>query len=303
MGKLARETNLSELVGSYVRPGVDLAIGGLHFHNTPMAAVREIVRQQTQLGLLIPPIDGSINADLLIGAGLVEEIIAPYVGFEQFGMAGRFRAAAERGRLRVRETEEVGFVFGLLAGATGVPFAVLPAGIFPEDKEGSPPNIPKVNRNDYATVVDPFSRRTVTVARAIRPDVALIHCQLVDRRGNGGFLGGVFLDVEIAKAAETCILVAEAMVDELPSDCAGYLPGFLVDAYCILEMGAHPSSSHGCYRQDENAIADYAVASRSDDGFARYVKNVVGESESAYQRNIGIETRTPQLRAAARGIR
>lgn len=256
-----------------------------------MAVVREIVRQDIPLGTLIPPVDGSISADILIGAGLVTEVHTPYLGLEHFGMAGRFRAAAESGRLRVRETEEAGFVLGLAAGAAGQPFVVLPEGFFPVPADGRP-TVPTVNPDDYAEVVDPFTGRTHHAARAIVPDLAVIHCQLVDRRGNGGFLAGAFHDVETAQAARACVVLAEEAVDELPSDCAGHLPGFLVDACCVLEGGAHPGASHGRYGYDEEQLVAYAEASGTDAGFARYRDEAIGPSEDAYRRRAGLDGAT-----------
>jgi len=281
MGRLAAQRSLEELVERDVPRDATIAIGGLHFHNTPMALVREMIRQRVGIDRLIPPVDGSINADQLIGAGLVREIHTAYVGLEHFGMAPRFRAAAERGTLIIRETEEAGFLLGLHAGATGLPFVVLPEGFFPAGADV--PTVPSVNDVDYREIVDPFTGRVHHAARAIAPDLAIVHCQLIDSFGNGAFLGSVFYDVEIAKAAAHCIVLAEEKVDELPAGCDGYLPGFLVDAFCVLPFGAHPGSSHSRYRYDEDHIRDYAASARTAEGFARYRADVIGSSEAAYR--------------------
>jgi glutaconate CoA-transferase subunit A len=206
-----------------VSDGCTLGIGGLHFHNTPMALVREVIRQQRRLGCLVPPIDGSINADQLIGAGLVEEVQVAFLGLELFGLAPRFRAAAEAGRLRVRDCDEAGFAFGLAAAAAGQPFASLPAGFLPESDDA--PTVLSVNSHDYAVIEDPFTGVRHPVVRAIAPDVALVHCRFIDGRGNCGFLGGTHLDVELAKASRVCVIQAEEEVSELPSACRGHLPG------------------------------------------------------------------------------
>ena len=174
-------------------------------------------------------------------------------------------------------------MLGLQAGASGLPFVVLPEGFF-EPSEDGVPTVPTVNRQDYAEIVNPFTGQRHHAARAIRPDVAVIHCQLIDRRGNGGFLGGTFHDRETARAADRCIVLAEELVDELPSTCTGYVPGFIVDAVCVLPFGAHPASSHGRYDYDAEHIARYVEASRSDEGFDRYRDQVIGVSEDHYRR-------------------
>jgi glutaconate CoA-transferase subunit A len=262
-----------------------------------MAMVRELIRQEIPIGRLVPPADGSINADQLIGAGLVEEVHAPYVGLEHFGMAGRFRAAAEAGTLKVRECEEAGFMLGLLAGAAGQPFVTLPEGFMPEDS--GTPTVTSVNPGDYRPVEDPFTGRVHVAARAITPDVAVIHCQVIDRRGNCGFLGGAFMDVELAKASRAVVAIVEREVDELPSTCRAHLPGFVVDAYAVVPHGAHPGSSHGVYRQDAAHLAAYAQAARSDEGFAGYRREMIGDSEAAYRRNAEIEHRMAELATAS----
>jgi len=293
MGKIATRLPLAECVATHVRRDGVVGIGGLHFHNTPMAMVREIIRQEIPISRLIPPLDGSLNADQLIGAGLVEEVQIAYLGLEHFGMAGRFRAAAESGRLRVRDCEEGGFVLGLAAAAAGQPFGALPAGLIAP--AGGVPGIATANADDYRPVIDPFTGREHMAVRAIAPDVALIHCQLIDARGNCGFLGGTFLDLELARAARICLVLAEREVDELPAGCRGHLPGYVVDAYCVLDGGAHPGSSHGLYGYDGEHIAAYASAARSDDGFARYRTETIGPSELHYRAAAGVPVRIGEL--------
>jgi len=296
MGKIASRLPLEALVSTYVRAGCSLGLGGLHYHNTPMAVVREIIRQRIPLGLLIPPLDGSLNADQLIGAGLVAEVQVAYLGTENFGLAGRFRAAVEAGRLRVRDCEEAGFTLALQAGAAGLPFAALPSGFLP--RVGTLPGVAAVNPTDYQPITNPFSGEAEMLVRAIAPQVAAIHCQYIDRRGNCGFLGACFLDLEIARAARCCLVQAEHEVDELPGACRDRLPGYVVDAYCVIEGGAHPASSHGRYGYDQAHIEAYVAAAGSDAGFARYRDEVIGESEQTYREHVDIATRLAALARA-----
>ena len=297
MGKIARPLALEGLIAEYVRPGTSVVLGGLHFHNTPMALVREIIRQRILLSLLVPPLDGSINADQLIGAGLVEELRFAYVGGEHFGLAGRFRAAAEAGDIRLRDCEEAGFMLALRAGAAGLPLAALPRGFMPAG--GDIPDVLAVNPLDYQTITDPFSGEPTVVVRAIAADVALIHCQLIDDRGNCGFLGAPFLDLDVARAARVCLVQAERQVDVLPDGCRAHLPGYVVDAYCVLAGGAHPAASHGCYGYDHEHIEAYFAAAQTAAGFARYRAEIIGASEDAYRHAVAIEARLATLARSA----
>jgi len=295
MGKIAERKELEACIADLVDPGSVVGLGGLHFHNMPMALVRELVRQEVEIGRLVPSIDASLDADLLIGAGLVEEVQVAYMGMEIYGLAPRFRAAAEAGRLRVRDCEEAGFGLAVAAGAAGQPFATLPAGFMP-DGEGLP-TVASVNPDDYREVEDPFTGRVHTAVRAIAPDVALIHCQAIDRRGNCGFLGGSFLDVELAKAASVCVVQAERECEELPAECREHLPGYAVDAYCVTPGGAHPGSSHGNYAHDDAHLRRYVEQARSEAGFAAYREQVIGSSEAEYMAGEDVPARTAALAA------
>ena len=230
------------------------------------AVVREIIRHSIPIEVLVPPLDGSFNADQLIGAGLVREAQAAYVGFEIYGLANRFRAAVEAGILKVRDMDEAGYLLALQAGAAGLAFAALPPGFLP--RTGSIPGVASANEVDYRPVLCPFTGRQEMLVRAIAPDVAIIHCQFVDADGNCGFLGAPFLDLEMARAGAKCLVQAEQQVDVLPAACRAHLPAYAVDAWCIVPGGAHPGSSHGLYQYDGEHLADYAQASRTSAGFA-----------------------------------
>lgn len=82
--------------------GASVAIGGNTFHRTPTAAVHELIRQRKR-GLHLVKTAGSYDVDALVGAGCCDRATVAYVGFETLGLAPRFRAAVERGRLSLWE--------------------------------------------------------------------------------------------------------------------------------------------------------------------------------------------------------
>ncbi|MDQ1482755.1 MAG: glutaconate CoA-transferase, subunit, partial [Actinomycetota bacterium] len=99
---MSKVFSLSEAVERHVPDGVGLlSVGGMHLHNNPMALVREVVRQGRAIRRLLTSPCGALNADLLVGAGLVEEIATSYVGFEHLGLAPCFRRAVESGSIRI----------------------------------------------------------------------------------------------------------------------------------------------------------------------------------------------------------
>jgi len=57
-----------------------------------------VIRQQKKVKRLVTSLSAYINADLMIGSGLVEEILTAYVGMEHIGLAPNFRKAVEKRR-------------------------------------------------------------------------------------------------------------------------------------------------------------------------------------------------------------
>ncbi|MDA8310342.1 MAG: CoA transferase subunit A [Actinomycetota bacterium] len=285
---MSKLLSLSDAVERYVPDHVGmLAVGGMHLHNNPMALVREIVRQQRTIGRLLTSPCGALNADLLIGAGLVDEIATSYVGFEHLGLAPCFRRAVEAGSIRVLECDEAYITHGLYAGAGGLAFIPLPAGLEVSD-------IPKVNQVSYATTTDPFTGREVLVGAPLCPDVALLHAYQADERGNAVLAGAHFVDRLMALASRTVLLQVEQVVptEEIARHPVGTtIPGFLVQAVVEVAGGCHPTASHGAYDYDEQQLGLYLSMARSAEGVGEYLeRHVTGVTEEEY-----LEKASPRL--------
>src|SRR5437588_11322944 len=84
-----------------------LWVGGMHMHNVPMALVRECIRQGKRFEILYASPSVSLAAELLLGAGLVDRVIASYIGFERLGLAPVFRRLADSGspNLKIVDTD------------------------------------------------------------------------------------------------------------------------------------------------------------------------------------------------------
>jgi glutaconate CoA-transferase subunit A len=235
-----------EAVDALIPPGSTVGIGGMHMTSAPMAIVTELIRRRVRVGRLVTSPSASIQADLLIGAGLVDEILSPYVGFEHLGLAPSFRRAVEGGSL----------THGLYAGAGGIPFLACPPGIESTD-------IPGVNPDFYRLTVDPFTGEEQWTIPAIRPDVAVISCAKADAEGNVAFGRFPFTDRLMALAARRLVVQVEEIVDS--ADLAGLapaetIPAFLVSALLVVPDGCHPTGSPGYYDRDEGYLTDYLRA-------------------------------------------
>jgi glutaconate CoA-transferase subunit A len=291
---MSKLLSVPEAVERYVPDGVGLlSVGGMHLHNNPMSLVREVVRQRPTIRRLLTSPCGALNADLLVGAGLVQEIATSYVGFEHLGLAPCFRRAAESGTIRILECDEAYITHGLYAGAGGLPFIALPAGLESSD-------VPKVNQESYATTTDPFTGGQVLVGAPLRPDVALIHASMADSRGNAVFGGAHFVDRLMVQAAKTVLLQVERVVstEEIARHPVGTtIPGFLVQGVVEVAGGCHPTASHGAYDFDEEQIKLYLSMAGNVEGVGEYLEQyVTGMTEDEY-----LEKAAPRLAALRYG--
>ena len=111
----------ADQAAALVTSGIHLGVGaGMEMN--PMPVVREVIRNKVTGLTLTPLLTGGYVADLLIGAGCVDEIQFPQVVMDEFGLAPNFRKRAESGRLAMRESMCPVLLAGLQAGAHGLPF-------------------------------------------------------------------------------------------------------------------------------------------------------------------------------------
>jgi glutaconate CoA-transferase subunit A len=263
-----------------------LWVGGMHMHNTPMALVRECIRQGKRFGTLYAGPSTSLSAELLIGAGLVERVVCSYIGFEHLGLAPVLRRVAESGATtpELVDVDAGSLALGLQAGTSGQPFAVLPAGI-------EATGLPKASPGFYKTVTDPFSKEKALAVQAIRPSVALIHCQQADEFGNGIFKGSMFFDRLLAMASETVLMQVEGLVDNnqvLKYPLQTGVPSFLVAGVVPVNFGCHPTSSHRFYNYDDVHLRLYLKAAETEEGFQEYLRKFVlqPEDQEEYMRRV-----------------
>jgi glutaconate CoA-transferase, subunit A len=254
-------------VAAFVPEGSTLAVGGMHLQNNPMAMVLELVRQDRHIARLITSPSAAMNADVLIGAGLVREVATSYIGFEHLGLAPCFRRAAESGAIRVVDLDEASIMHGLSAGASGMPFAPLPRGL--ELAE-----VWRANSESYRVIDDPFGSGAVLTVRAICPDVAVIHAAEADESGTAWLAGAPFTDRLMALAARHVIVQVERVVSSSTMSARSIgstIPGFLIDAVVEAPGGCWPTASHGGYPCDEEAVKEYLRMARTEEGFTEWL--------------------------------
>lgn len=248
----------------YVQDGHTLAIGGMTLYRRPMAFVRALLkRSKPPVNLSLVALTASLEADMLVGAGLVTQTQTCYFGLESFGLAPMFTAAANAGQIIIKEESEASMASGLRAALAGVGFMPSRAWLGTEMFAARP---------DIKTITDPYTGQTVTAFPAIRADVAVIHVLKADRSGNCVLGGNPTIDGDLASICQHVIITAEELVDRLqePID----LISQQVSAVVHCPQGAWPTSCYPKYALDGEEILRYIDACNQGD-FDQYLASLV----------------------------
>ncbi|MEQ8709156.1 MAG: CoA transferase subunit A [Rhodospirillales bacterium] len=265
---MAEIMTLAEAVSSLVRDGDSVSMEGFT-HLIPHAAGHEIIRQGRR-DLTITRMTPDMIYDQLIGMGCARKMVFSWGGNPGVGSLHRFRDAVEQGwplKLEVEEHSHAALANAYEAGAAGLPMAVFRGYL------GT--SYPEVNPN-IRSVTCPFTGEKLAAVPSIRPDVAIIHAQRADRRGNVHIQGIVGVQKEAVMAAKRAIVTVEEIVDELDAGRNDViLPRFIVDAVCEVPFGAHPSFAHGFYKRDNAFYKKWDGIAREREGFTSWMQEFV----------------------------
>ncbi len=281
---MSKICSLSEAIAKYVHDGDCLYAAGFT-HLIPFAAGHEIIRQGRK-DLVLARATPDLIYDQMVAAGCAKKVIFSYMGNPGVGSLRILRAALESGRLEYEEYSHFGMISRLQAGAAGLPFMPMNQTAAADLEQANP----AIRR-----VTDPYSGREVVVVPALNPDVAIIHVQRADARGNAHIWGIIGEQKEAAFAAKHVILTAEEIVDEdvIRSDPNRTLiPELIVDAVCHVPYAAHPSYTQGCYDRDNAFYLAWDKISESPESTQTWLQEwVYGVKDRAeYWAKLGAET-------------
>jgi glutaconate CoA-transferase, subunit A len=273
VAQLGEVTSLSGAVGALVRDGDSVALEGFT-HLIPTAAAHEIIRQKRQ-NLTLIRMTPDLIYDQMIGMGCAEKLIFSWGGNPGVGSLHRFRDAVERGwpgPLEIEEHSHAGMANRYVAGASNLPFAVL-RGYVGTD-------LPKVT-STIAPITCPFTGEELMAVPALNPDVAIIHAQQADRRGNVALWGITGIQKEAVLSAKRTIVTVEELVEEFqPRPFQSVLPSVAVDAISVVPGGAHPSYAHGYYARDNAFYEAWDPVSRDRERFREWMeRHVLGTED------------------------
>lgn len=288
--------SVEESVKRYIKRGVLLGLGGFSVSRKCMTVIHEIIRQDIG-DLKLCGTNLSIDMDMLVAAGLVNHITCGTGNLERYGLTYNFSRAVERGEVEVEDHSHLGVVMRLTAGELGLPFIPIRTWYGSDILRYS--KVAKVIENPFYTggsgdnKSDFCELEKVIVLPPLIPDVSIVHVQRADEYGNVELLGCRFHDVELMRASEKVIVVAEEIVDneyfrEDSRRCT--VPFIHVDAVVDQRHGAYPTGVYGYYEPDESHIMEYQRLSKKGET-ARYLKEYVYGSNSfdEYLEKVGVK--------------
>jgi glutaconate CoA-transferase, subunit A len=273
---MAEIVSLTEAVERAISDGDAVAMEGFT-HLIPFAAGHELIRQRRR-DLTLIRMTPDLIYDQLIGAGCVRKLIFSWGGNPGVGSLHRFRDAVENAwpvPLEIEEHSHAGMANRYVAGASGLPFAVLRGynGTGLETLSGGYGAGPTIK-----PITCPFTGETLTAVAALRPDVAVIHAQRADRTGNVQLWGITGVQREAVLASERSVVTVEEIVDELdPRPGAVVLPGWTVTFVARVPGGAHPSYALGYSVRDNDYYVAWDPIARDRDTFTRWLRSLGGD--------------------------
>ncbi|GGT31443.1 CoA transferase subunit A [Nonomuraea spiralis] len=251
-----------EEVAASVESGMTVGIGGWGSRRKPMALVGGLLRSPVRDLTIVSY--GGPDVGMLCAAGKVRKVVAPFVTLDSIPLEPHFRAARQAGGIEFAEYDEGMFMFGLLAAAHRLPFLPTRAGL------GS--GVLRVNP-DLRTVRSPYGDGEELVAvPALTMDVALVHLNRADARGNAQYLGpDPYFDDLYAKAAGRCYVSCERLVDTAGLLKEGPVQSLLISRSMVAGVveapgGAGFTSCEPDYGRDEERQRRYAEGGLDEQG-------------------------------------
>lgn len=273
--------SMAEAIERFVADGSKVAMGTALEPLIPFAAGHEMIRQRRRDLELVGPISDALF-DQLIGASCVSRVTAAWVGNVSEGLGHCYRRACEQSlprALDVHDHSNFSISLALWAAAWNVP-SLPTRSLLGSDILRTNPNLS-------------VGFGLVHVG-AVRPDVAVIHVQRADAMGRAHVWGPLGITEEAGLAADRVIVTCEELVDSdviLSDPNRILLPETKVVAVVHEPGGAHPSPVQGYFKRDHVFYRDYAERSRTEDGFASWLKRWVIDvpDRTTYLRDIDVE--------------
>ena len=282
--KADKLVSMKEAIATYVGDNCSVTIEGFTAFIC-FAAGHEIIRQRRR-NLTLIRMTPDLIYDQMIAAGVGRKLVFSYMGNPGVGSLYCIRRAVEKAIPRPLELEEYshyGLVGRYAAGASRSPFFPLRSYVG-SDMLAANPLIKLLD--------DPYGTGKIAVVPPLHPDVAILHAQRADRRGNTQLWGLLGMQREVAFAAKRVVVVVEEVVDEATVRAdpnRTLIPGLIVDAVVHEPYGAHPSYVQGYYDRDNESYLAWDKLSQDHAAVEAWLNEwVYGlANHAAYVRKLG----------------
>jgi glutaconate CoA-transferase subunit A len=276
-----KRMSVAEIVGE-LRDGMTIGIGGWGSRRKPMAVVREMLRAPVKDLTVVSY--GGPDVGLLCAAGKVRKVVFAFVSLDSIALEPHFRTARQAGTVDSLELDEGMFLLGLQAAAWRVPFLPTRVGLGSDVVE---------RQSEIRTVTSPYDDAEELVAMpALRLDVALVHQNRADARGNAQFLGpDLYFDDLMCQAADRAFVTCERIVDtaDLAKEGSHHtlrISRVFTEGVCETPNGAHFTSCVPDYERDEAFQREYAASAKSPEAWEAFRAAWIDLPEDEYQAKV-----------------
>ena len=268
---------------SEIRDGMTIGFGGWGSRRKPMSIVREILRSSVKDLTVVTY--GGPEVGLLCNAGKIKRLVYGFVSLDSIPLEPHFRKARQSGAIQAAELDEGMLQWGLLAASNRLPFLPTRAGL------GS--DVLKINPQ-IKMVQSPYDDGEELVAMpALELDIAFIHMNRADVRGNGQYLGpDPYFDDMYCRAAKRRFMTVEKILTTAEMANEGPLQSRLinrtmVDGVIEAPGGAHFTECPPDYGRDEAFQKKYADTAKDDDAWLEFKQTFLDlENEAEYQQAV-----------------
>jgi acyl CoA:acetate/3-ketoacid CoA transferase alpha subunit len=217
---------------------------------------------------------------MLCAAGKARRVVYGFVSLDSIPLEPHFRVARQQGTIEAMELDEGMLQLGLRAAAWRVSFLPCRAGLGSAIMEVNP---------DLRTVASPYDGEELVAMPALRLDVALLHANRADQRGDAQYLGpDWYFDDLFAMAADRTFVSCERIVS--PGDFAAEGPlesirlsRIFTDGVVEAPFGAHFTHCVPDYERDERFQREYAATAKDAEAWSAFRATYVDLPESEYR--------------------
>jgi glutaconate CoA-transferase subunit A len=252
---------------AHVEDGMTIGIGGWGSRRKPMALVKALCRSPVKDLTVVSY--GGPDVGLLCAYKKIRKLIFGFVTMDSIPLEPHFRAARQNGEIEVMEIDEGMFQWGLYAAANRLPFMPTRAGLHSDVLATNP---------SLKTVASPYDGEEVVAMPPLKLDVAFVHLNRADARGNAQYLGpDLYFDDLFCMAADKAFVSCEKIVDEFTEGSFHTLriSRIYVDGVIEAPRGAHFTSCVPDYERDEAFQNEYAKAASDPDAWRAFAEKYV----------------------------